>query len=128
MSDLYRENILEHYKNPQNYGSLENPDASITDTNPLCGDRLTLEINCDDRSILTDIAFTAKGCALSVASASLLCENVKGKCLKDIENFDYNYMQELLEIKVGVGRAKCVLLPLGALHKAIKKIEKNEHA
>lgn len=128
MSDLYRENILEHYKNPRNYGSLDKPDASITDVNPLCGDCLTLEINCDNKGILTDMAFTAKGCALSVASASILSESAKGKNVKDIENLDYNDMQDLLEIKIGVGRAKCVLLPLAALHKAIKKIEKKDHA
>jgi nitrogen fixation protein NifU and related proteins len=127
MSDLYRENILEHYRNPRNYGSLDTPDASITDTNPLCGDCLTLEINCDNQDILTDMAFTAKGCALSVASASLLSEDVVGKNIKDIEKIDYNDMQDLLEIKVGAGRAKCILLPLSALHKAIKKIEKKDH-
>ena len=123
MSDIYRENILEHYKNPQNYGSLEKPDASMTDTNPLCGDCLTLEINCNDAGILTDVAFTAKGCALSIASASLLSQSIKGKNIKDLERMDYNDMEGLLEVKIGIGRIKCVLLPLGALHKAIHKMQ-----
>jgi len=125
MSELYREIILEHYKNPHNYGSLEKPDASIIDTNPLCGDTITLEINCDENETLSDVAFISRGCALSVASASILSDSVKGKNIKDIEMMNYNDMQDLLEMKVGVGRAPCVLLPLSALHKAIKNIKKN---
>lgn len=127
MSDIYRENILEHYKNPHNFGSLEKPDVSVRDVNPLCGDNITLEINCDENGVIRDIAFIAKGCALSVASASILSDSIKGKNIKDIMSLDYNDMQDLLEIKVGAGRAKCVLLPLAALHKAIKMTEEKSH-
>ncbi len=128
MSDLYRENILEHSRNPRNYGLLEKPDVSIKDKNPLCGDNITLEINCNNEGIITNVAFTAIGCALSIASASLLSDNIKGRNIKDIENMDYKNMEDLFEGKIGIGRIKCVLLPLTALHKGIKMIQKKDHA
>lgn len=127
MSDMYRENILEHYKNPQNYGSLINPDVSITDTNPLCGDCLTLDIHCDREGFLTDVAFTAKGCAVSIASASLLTATLRGKNMNDLVKMDYNDVESLFEFKISMGRIKCALLPLGALHKAVRKIQANNH-
>jgi nitrogen fixation protein NifU and related proteins len=123
MSDIYREKILDHYKNPRNYGSLSKPDASIEDTNPLCGDCLTFELKCNTKGTITDVAFTARGCALSVAAASILTENIKGRNVRQLKDMDHKDIQKLLEIKIGAGRIKCALLPLAALRKAIKQVK-----
>ena len=125
MSDFYRENILEHYKHPRNYGTLQNANAVANDSNPLCGDRMTFELNCTDDGVIADIAFTAEGCALSISSASLLSEHIKGKDVAELQRLDHDSMQELLEIEVGAGRIKCVLLPLSTLRKAIINLQKH---
>ena len=124
MSDFYRENILEHYKHPRNYGSLKKPDSFAEDTNPLCGDRMKFELR-HKAGIITGIAFTAEGCALSIASASLLSEYVKGKNIAEVLKLDHNSMRELLEIEISSGRIKCALLPLSALCKAVTHKQKN---
>ncbi len=125
MSDLYRENILEYAKNPHNYGRLAKPDASAEDTNPLCGDWIAIEINCDTQVTITNVGFTAKGCALSIASSSLLCDSIKGKNIIDIQKLASKDIEELLGIKITMGRIKCVLLPLVVLQKTTRKIETN---
>src|SRR3712207_1614348 len=83
VSDLYREHILDHYKNPRNHGTLEPSDASFEDTNPLCGDRVRMDLRLDGDTI-ADIRFTGRGCAISQASASILTEMVKGHSVQEV--------------------------------------------
>jgi nitrogen fixation NifU-like protein len=123
MSDFYRDDILDHYRNPRNYGLLDKADISVEDANQLCGDHLTLQLKCDDDGAVTGVAFLAQGCALSIASASLLSESIKGKKMSDIEKLDYIDIQELLGVKIGIGRIKCALLPLAAVHMAIRRLK-----
>ncbi len=114
MDDLYRENILEHYKNPSNYGSLEDPDISYTDNNPLCGDEIRIDINLDNNKV-KDVRFQGKGCAISKASASMLTEMVEGMSLEEMKGITKEDIMEALGIKLGPVRIKCALLSLKVL-------------
>ena len=84
MDDLYRDEILEHYRNPHNFGTLEEPTTVKEGANPLCGDRITLMLGIDDHGNVSDVAFTGRGCAISQASASMLTDEIKGKPLTEI--------------------------------------------
>ena len=81
MDDLYRDEILEHYRNPHNFGTLTEPTMAKEGANPLCGDRITLMLGIDDDGTVKDVAFTGRGCAISQASASMLTDEIKGKPL-----------------------------------------------
>ena len=118
--DLYKEIILDYYKNPRNFGTLENPDMKAMDTNPLCGDELEMQIKLGESNKIADIRFNGKGCAISMASASLLTEMVQGKNIDDARKFK---KEELLGAmgtpNLGPVRIKCALLPLKVLKLAI---------
>ena len=118
--EMYKEHILDLYKNPLNFGSLKKVTQKERKLNPLCGDDITIEILVD-KNVISDVKFSGKGCALCIASASLLTETIKGIKLKEVIKFNKNDLLKLLEIPVGPVRLKCVLLPLEVLHKAVKK-------
>src|SRR5262249_30888230 len=82
--DLYRENILDHYKHPRNRGTLDQPDITYEDSNPLCGDRLRIDLTVKDGRI-EQIRFSGVGCSISQAAASMLCEEVEGKTLEEVK-------------------------------------------
>ncbi len=84
MDDLYRDEILEHYRRPHNFGTLAHPDVSYEGANPLCGDRLTLMLDLDESGTVTDVAFTGRGCAISQASASLLTDTLRGRTTAEL--------------------------------------------
>ena len=111
MDQLYRELILDHYQHPHNHGTLEHPDISYEDSNPLCGDKIRIEMQVRD-GIIEDIKFTGKGCAISQASASLLTDELKGKPLDSIRQLDKQTVFDLIGIPLSVSRVKCALLPL----------------
>ncbi len=115
MDDFYRELILDHYKNPRNRGTLEPHDISYEDDNPLCGDRIRIDLRLDDQNRVTDVAFTGRGCAISQASASLLTEEIKGKTLDEIKQIGKEDILEMLGIELGPVRLKCALLSLKVL-------------
>jgi len=115
MEDLYRENILDHYQNPRHYGTLENPDISYEDDNPLCGDVIRLDIKLDDEERISQVAFSGEGCAISQASASMLTEEILGKTLDEVKQISKDDMLELLGIQLGPVRLKCALLSLKVL-------------
>ncbi|MBI4999561.1 iron-sulfur cluster assembly scaffold protein [Candidatus Gottesmanbacteria bacterium] len=121
--DIYRENILDHYKNPRNFGRLDKPDVSYEAGNPLCGDVIGMEIKkrqmADGRWQMVDIKFWGEGCAISQASASMLTEKVKGMALEDIKILRYEDIKKMLGIELSPVRMKCALLPLEVLQKAI---------
>ena len=110
--ELYRENILEHYKHPQNYGELSDFDLEFTDTNPLCGDELTVHMKLDENRQITDIRFSGQGCAISQAAASMTSEEIKGLSLEELLKLDKSFVLELLGINISATRMKCALLSL----------------
>jgi nitrogen fixation NifU-like protein len=114
--------IIEHYKNPQNFGHLENPDIVHEEGNPSCGDQIRIELKIDDNKI-TDVRFSGKGCAISQAAASILTEEIKGKTLDEVKQFDKQKMLDLLGIEVSAMRLKCALLALKVVKAGIYGIK-----
>ena len=113
MDDFYREEILEHYTHPHNYGTLEHPDISHEEDNPLCGDRIRFDIELDkDGQTVKDVRFSAVGCAISKASASMLTDLVIGRTLDEIKDLTNEDVIDELGIELGPVRLKCALLPL----------------
>lgn len=120
MDDLYREEILEHYRRPHNFGTLEEPDAVHEGSNPLCGDRITMMLALSPEGLVTDVAFTGRGCAISQASASLLTDQVRGRPIADLETMAGQEVIELLGIDISPARLKCALLSLETLQQALQ--------
>jgi nitrogen fixation NifU-like protein len=114
LDDLYRENILEHYKHPRNKGTLEHPDITYEDANPLCGDKIRMDINVRDGKI-ADVRFSGVGCSISQAAASMLCEAIEGKPVDEVKQLGRDDMLEMLGIELGPVRLKCGLLALKTL-------------
>ncbi|NTU65186.1 MAG: SUF system NifU family Fe-S cluster assembly protein [Chloroflexi bacterium] len=114
MEDLYRDNIIDHYQNPRNYGTLEHPDISYEDSNPVCGDELRIDLQVKDGKVV-DARFSGHGCSISQASASMLTEEIIGKSLEEVRQIDKQYLLDLLGIPLGPVRLKCALLSLKVL-------------
>jgi nitrogen fixation NifU-like protein len=114
MSDLYREQILDHYRNPRNHGTLDPHDASFEDTNPLCGDRVRIDLRLDGDTI-ADIKFSGRGCAISQAATSMLTEMVKGQQIQDVRELTRDDLLDELGIPISPARIKCALLGLKVL-------------
>lgn len=114
MEDLYRDNIIDHYQNPRNYGTLEHPDISYEDSNPVCGDELRIDLQIRDSQVV-DARFTGHGCSISQASASMLTEEIIGKTLEEVKQIDKQYLLDMLGIPLGPVRLKCALLSLKVL-------------
>ena len=108
------ENILDHYRNPRNYGELLDADIRVKDSNPLCGDVVEMHIKVRD-GVVEDIKFRGKGCAISQASASMLTERVRGMRLEDVKNIDRQQILDMLGIELSPVRLKCALLSLKVL-------------
>jgi nitrogen fixation protein NifU and related proteins len=116
MSDLYRELILEHAKHPHNAGTLEAPDVSHEEHNPLCGDRVRIDLRIED-GVIADVRFNGRGCAISQASASLLTDELRGMPVEQAKLFPKEELLELIGIPLDKNpvRIKCALLSLKAL-------------
>ena len=112
MDDFYRENILDHYRNPRNKGHLENPTHSHEEHNPLCGDVLQIDLHVNDEDVIQEVRFDGQGCAISQASASMLTEMIQGKTLEEAKQVDKEDILEALGIDIGPVRLKCALLSL----------------
>ena len=115
MDDLYREQILEHYKQPHNWGELENPDLEFEDFNPLCGDVLRVQIKVGEDGTVEDVRFDGHGCAISQAAASMASDEVKGMKVDELLKLDREFVLELLGIDISATRMKCALLSLKVL-------------
>lgn len=109
--DLYRENILDHYQRPRNQGTLDHPDVTYEDANPLCGDRIRMDFRLDGGTIAA-VRFSGHGCSISQAAASMLCETIEGMPLEDARRIGRDQMLEMLGIPLGPVRLKCGLLAL----------------
>jgi len=115
MDDLYREVIIEHYKNPGYRGHLDPHDILFEDNNPLCGDHIEITLQLGDNDIVKDARFDGHGCAISQASADLLVESIIGKPLDEVKQLNKDSVLEMLGIDLGPVRLKCALLSLKVL-------------
>jgi nitrogen fixation NifU-like protein len=122
MDDLYRDYILEHYRRPHNFGPLDNASVTREGANPLCGDRITLQLAVRD-GIVEGVGFTGRGCAISQASASLLTDEIKGKTLQQIAAFGADDLLDLLGIEISPARLKCAMLSHDTLRGALSDLE-----
>jgi nitrogen fixation protein NifU and related proteins len=115
MDDLYREVIIEHYKNPSYRGHLDPHDIQFEDNNPLCGDQIEITLQTAEDGTVKDARFDGHGCAISQASADLLIESIIGKPLKEVKKLDKQDILDMLGIDLGPVRLKCALLSLKVL-------------
>jgi nitrogen fixation NifU-like protein len=119
MDDFYREQIIDRYKNPLFKGILEPNDISFEDENPLCGDRIRIDMRVDKSGNVSEALFSGEGCAISLASADLLLEEVNGNSIEDLKALSKDEVLELLGIDLGPVRLKCALLCLKVLKAGI---------
>lgn len=116
---MYRERILEHYRNPHNKGTLEDADIHFGDTNPSCGDEIEIYAAVDEDDEIVDITFDGQGCAISQASASMLTDEVVGKTIDEVEHMETEDVKEMLGIELSPMRVKCAVLGLKVLEGGI---------
>jgi len=122
MDDLYREVIIDRYKNPSYRGELDPHDYSYEDENPLCGDHIRIDLRVDDQENVVEAAFSGQGCAISQASADLLLEMVIGKSLEEVKQLNKEDILDLLGIELGPVRLKCALLSLKVLKAGVYEL------
>jgi len=115
MDDLYREQIIDRYKNPHHRGNLDPHDISYEDDNPLCGDHIRIEMRVNGEGTVSEAVFDGKGCSISQASADLLIESIIGKSLEEVKSLSKEDVLDLLGIELGPVRLKCALLSLKVL-------------
>lgn len=126
MDDLYREVIIDRYKNPHHRGALDPHDIGYEDDNPLCGDHIRIELRVDENDMVTEAVFDGKGCSISQASADLLIESVIGKSLEQVRQINKDDVLELLGIELGPVRLKCALLSLKVLKAGVYGLGEGE--
>lgn len=121
--DLYREHILDHYRNPRNYGKMTNPTVAVNELNPTCGDQLHIELQIAGGKV-ADIKFEGGGCAISLAAASILTERVTGRSVKEAQAISDKEMLDELGVPLSPSRTKCGLLAVSGLRRALKQLDK----
>ena len=118
MDQLYRDQILEHYKRPQNFGRLDDFDLDAEDNNPFCGDEQHLWLKLDDEGRVCEVGFEGKGCAISTAATSLLTDEIEGMTRDELLRLPKDFVLELLGIEISATRMKCALLGLKVVKSA----------
>ena len=121
MDDLYRDYILEHYRRPHNFGVIEEPTASFEGSNPLCGDRITIQLGIEN-GLVERVGFTRRGCAISQASASLLTDEIKGKPVAEVAAYRADDLLDLLGIEISPARLKCAMLSHDSLQHVLEDL------
>jgi nitrogen fixation NifU-like protein len=128
-SDMYRQQILDHYKNPRNYGELEDATFEHVGENPMCGDTIKMFVRLADDDTIKQVSFVGDGCAISQASASLLTETLHGMTLDELDGMDRDDVLELLGVEVTPMRLKCAVLAEkvaqdgAAIHRGEKELD-----
>jgi nitrogen fixation NifU-like protein len=118
---LYRELILDHYKNPRNHGLLDEPDALAEGQNPLCGDEVTVSVRLGEGDVIEDVGFEGRGCAISQAATSMLTDLVKGRTAAEVAAMPKEELLEEVGIPLTPVRLKCAILGLGVLKVALHR-------
>lgn len=122
MGDLYREQMLEHYHEPQNYGVLPDADVDIHLDNPTCGDTIHLTAQLDAEGRIARVMFEGHGCVISMAAASMLTEEVIGKTPEEVASLELHDIEDMMGgLRLSMGRVKCALLSVNALKKGLKE-------
>ena len=124
-NDIYKQNILDHYRHPHNKGKLEGFSVSQDGANPSCGDTVVLYLYIES-GVIQDVSFEGDGCAVSQAATSMLTDKIKGMSLDDVKLLTPGDIYTMLGVTISPGRVKCALLSYGALCDAIEKFEKNK--
>ncbi|MBO3757762.1 MAG: iron-sulfur cluster assembly scaffold protein [Thermoproteota archaeon] len=125
---IYLDNLLDHYRNPRNYGEIKNPDFVIEDANLSCGDEVKFFVKFDkNKNVIEDIKFVSRSCAVCKASASILTELVKGKPISFVNSLTKKDVLNFFGGRIDPSREKCALLPLRALQSKTKAIEEDSH-
>ncbi|GIU68829.1 MAG: iron-sulfur cluster scaffold-like protein [Candidatus Woesearchaeota archaeon] len=120
MDEIYREHLLDHYKNPRRFKELKDPDIHKHDSNPLCGDDIEIFVKLDTKKEkITDISFKGQGCVICISSASMLMEELVGKKINEVNKMQTEDMLKILGIELTHSRIKCMMLPLKTLQKGI---------
>ncbi|HKZ34344.1 MAG TPA: iron-sulfur cluster assembly scaffold protein [Patescibacteria group bacterium] len=120
--DFYREHILDHYQHPISFGRLPHPTISVFEANPLCGDEIGIDLEVQNGNV-KNVAFYGSGCAISIASASMLMEHIHGKKLTQIKKMTPDEMLKLVGVQLTPARVKCALLGFSVLQKCIEQHE-----
>lgn len=127
MSNLYREQLLDHYHNPDNYGVIEDADIDIEMDNPTCGDMVHMTARLDEDGRIAEVMFEGHGCVISMASSSMLTEEIIGKKPAEIGEMGLGDIQEMMGgLQLSMGRVKCALLPLNAIKQGLKEAGHSE--
>ena len=126
LRELYQTTILDHSKSPRNFGKLEAANRTAAGYNPLCGDRITMMLTVDASGVVSDVAFSGRGCAISQASASLLTDEIKGRSVAEVEAMTNQDILDLLGIEISPARLKCALLSLDTLQHALGERDHKE--
>lgn len=117
--DIYKENILDHYRNPHNFGELKDCDVYCKQYNPSCGDEIEVFVKLDENNCIKEARFKGKGCAISQAASSMLTEKIKGMHVDELKKMPKEEVLEMLGVPIGAARMKCALLSLRTLQKGI---------
>jgi nitrogen fixation NifU-like protein len=121
MDNLYRDFILEHYRNPHNKGNLDPHDLHFADSNPTCGDEMSMTLVLDPaKEAIADVAFDGRGCAISQASASILTDGLRGQSLEQVRDMNPKDLLDELGVPIGPARLKCALLAYKVLQGAVR--------
>jgi nitrogen fixation NifU-like protein len=123
MDEIYRENILDHFKHPRNFGTLDQKSNTASDDLVSCGDKLSLELLVDKQGKVEAVAWYGKGCAISMSAASMLSEYIKGKSVSVLKQLKKDDILDMLGVGLTPTRLKCALLSLEVLHKALKSVK-----